>query len=162
MSAIFGISLAQERALPPLRGFSSLPRVNPRLAPWAAILRRFAARSTIPWAGFFPPLRGCRHFRGYAHGLRRGLQSCAASRLIRQFRGRDSSAPPGLPSFPRVRPRLAPWAAILRRSAARSTIPGGILPPLRCCRHFRGCTHGLRRGLQSCAAPRLVRQFLGR
>jgi len=121
--------------LAPLRGFFRSLAAHPRLTPWAAFLRRFAACSAPGGAPtayaegcILAPLRGLFRSRRRTHGLRRGLHSCAASRLV---------------PLPAAHPRLTPRAAFLRRFAACSA-PGGaptayvvgcILAPLR--RFFR-------------------------
>jgi hypothetical protein len=125
--------------------------------------------------GFFRPSRaGC--FNGFfTHGLRRGLYSCAALRLevgwafpllAQSAREKWGTRPFHGCCFNGFYPRLAPWAAFLRRFAAG----GGLGFPTsraKCAREMghpaalpglvflMAFTHGLRRGLHSCAALRL-------
>ena len=112
--------------------------VYPRLAPWAAFLRRFAAGGGL---GFPTSRAKCAREMGHPSAL------------------------PRLVVLMAFYPRLAPWAAFLRRFAAG----GGLGFPTsraKCAREMghpalpglvflMAFTHGLRRGLHSCAALRL-------
>ena len=84
--------------LRPCRGLQSFCASDPRLAPWAAFLRRFAA-------GAFPGT-------GPRQRKRRGVGH-------RPF----LSPLPGLGVGVPANPRLAPWATFLRRSAAGAFPP---------------------------------------
>ena len=201
----------QMSAFAPSGAGGSFFRRHPRLTPWAALFRRSAAGlrqvprpARLRWRRSEgrlaegkcllspPPGLGDLSF-AVTHGLRRGLHSLAAPRLVfGRFRDRlgcggedrgasrrrqmSAFAPSGAGgSFFRRHPRLTPWAALFRRSAAglrqvprparlrwrrsEGRLAEGkclLSPPPGLGDLSFAVTHGLRRGLHSFAAPRLV------
>ena len=144
----------QMSAFAPSGAGGSFFRRHPRLTPWSALFRRSAAGlrrvprpARLRWRRSEgrlaegkcllspPPGLGDLSF-AVTHGLRRGLHSFAAPRLVfGRFRDRlgcggedrrgvsprqmSAFAPSGAGgSFFRRHPRLTPWAALFRRSAA--------------------------------------------
>jgi hypothetical protein len=151
--------------LPPLRGWSHFHRVYPRLAPWAAFFRRFAAagatdrrevkipnrHASVPRIGMLR-LRSRFVTRAGKPGSGEG-QNTNGLRVVESHfsqRTREMGHPAAVESTQDLRP-----FGKLRAGSGHCLRPSGAGPI------FIGYTHGLRRGLHSFAASRLRARPIG-